>query len=401
MFKSSKIAWLVWVVASIFYAYQYILRVMPSVMLPEIMQQFHIDAAIFGQFSGIYYVGYALMHLPIGILLDRIGPRQVMTVCILFTVIGLMPILFASHWVYPILGRALIGIGSSAAILGLFKIIRIGFAEKRFTRMLSFSVTIGLIGAIYGGQPMGYLCSIWGYQLVVEIFMVVGLFLAAITYFIIPEIDSVTTSKLSADIKRVLANQRVWLLCIAAGLMVGPLEGFADVWGGIFYKQVYGLPPATASYLPSLIFMGMCFGAPILNLIAERSANYGATIIGASCTMLIIFIMLVIGWLSVSTIAIAIGSILIGVSSAYQILAIYQVSTYVPERMVGITSAIANMIIMSFGYAFHATIGMVIKISGGPQAVHALEYGIAVIPVGLFLGMLGFMLLMYTDRHSK
>ena len=49
---------------------------MPNIMLDDIMQQFQIDAATFGQFSGVYYIGYSLMHLPIGIMLDRFGPEK-------------------------------------------------------------------------------------------------------------------------------------------------------------------------------------------------------------------------------------------------------------------------------------------------------------------------------------
>ena len=65
------VAWSIWMAASLFYAYQYILRVMPNIMMNDITQQFNIDATAFGQFSGIYYLGYSLMHLPIGIMLDR------------------------------------------------------------------------------------------------------------------------------------------------------------------------------------------------------------------------------------------------------------------------------------------------------------------------------------------
>ena len=64
---SRTLAWGVWIIASVFYAYQYILRVMPNIMLSDIMQQFGISAATFGQFSGVYYIGYSLMHLPIGV----------------------------------------------------------------------------------------------------------------------------------------------------------------------------------------------------------------------------------------------------------------------------------------------------------------------------------------------
>ena len=53
MSNTRALVWMVWIVASIFYAYQYILRVMPNIMLTDIMQQFHIDSATFGQFSGV------------------------------------------------------------------------------------------------------------------------------------------------------------------------------------------------------------------------------------------------------------------------------------------------------------------------------------------------------------
>ncbi|WED44561.1 MFS transporter [Legionella cardiaca] len=390
-------AWGIWIIASLFYAYQYILRVMPNIMLDNFIQQFHIDTAVFGQFSGVYYIGYSLMHLPIGIMLDRFGPKKVMTACILLTVIGLLPILFAEHWVYPMIGRALIGMGSSAAILGTFKIIRMGFKEEYFTRMLSFSVTIGLIGAIYGGGPVSYLCATLGYKIVVEIFSLFGVLLAVLTYFIVPEIDkSHHKTTILADIKHIVTNRQIIILCILAGLMVGPLEGFADVWGSAFIRQVYGYNRALASYLPSMIFIGMCFGAPVLSYIADKTRNYLGVIIGAGFLMMIIFLALISHHMTSESMAI--GFILVGICSAYQILAIYKASTYVPEHVAGITTAIANMIIMSFGYAFHTTIGVIVNYFGGINVSKAFIYGLAIIPIALALAVVGFFALFLHER---
>jgi len=396
MTTSRTTAWFVWIIASIFYAYQYILRVMPNIMLGNIMRQFHIDATIFGQFSGVYYIGYALMHLPIGIMLDRYGPKKIMTGCILLTVIGLVPLIFSDHWIYPVIGRVLIGIGSSAAILGAFKIIRMTFSEQRFTRMLSLSVTIGLIGAIYGGGPVSYMCSTLGYTAVVEVFAVAGLLLAAITYVIVPEMKSSSRGPVFSEIKAVLTNHRVVSLCCFAGLMVGPLEGFADVWGSQFLKQVYGFDASLSSYLPSMIFMGMCFGAPILSLIAEKTGCYLGAIIGAGSLMLMVFVALVTKMLTMS--GVAVGFVLVGVCCAYQILAIYKASTYTPASSAGLTTAVANMIIMSFGYAFHTVIGFVVNTYGGADVPQSLIYGIGVIPVTLGLGVLGFSMLAYQEK---
>jgi predicted MFS family arabinose efflux permease len=397
--NSRIIAWMIWIIASVFYAYQYVLRVMPSIMLNDIMQQFHIDAATFGQFSGVYYIGYSLMHLPIGILLDRFGARKIMSGCILLTTLGLSPLIFADYWVYPMIGRFLIGLGSSAAILGLFKIIRTTFSAERFPRMLSLSVTIGLIGAIYGGGPVNYMRATFGYQTVIYLFAAAGIVLALATYWIIPNTQNSSKGTVASNIKEVLSNPKVIWTCLFAGLMVGPLEGFADVWGTAFLKQFCGLEGTLAASLPSMIFIGMCLGAPLLSLIAEKAGSYLLTIIGAGITMVAAFSLLLSfpltsGFLSMNF-------VVIGICCAYQILAIYKVSTYVREEIAGLTTAVANMIIMIFGYVFHTAIGSVISVTGGQTSSQALFYGIAVIPVALCLGSIGFTLLFIQEKKSK
>ena len=399
MTKARTVAWFVWMMGSIFYAYQFILRVMPNIMLDDIMQQFHIDAAVFGQYAGVYYIGYCLMHLPIGIMLDRYGPKNVMPCCILLTVLGLTPILYAENWIYPILGRAVIGMGSSAAILGTFKIIRMNFNEKHFSRMLSLTVTIGLLGAIYGGGPVGSLCASLGYRAVVYIFAALGLGLAALTYFLVPAVIPDRQESVLANIRSVLTNGKVVALCLFAGFMVGPMEGFADVWASDFLKQVYGFETKVADYLPSMIFVGMCVGAPVLSFIAEKMGHYLGTIIGAGLVMFMTFVALLMGVLTVSSITL--GFLCVGVCCAYQILAIYKASTYVPERLAGLTTAVANMIIMSFGYGFHSVIGLVVNAYGGVHVFQSFVYGISVIPITLGIGVLGFFVLAMQEKNKR
>lgn len=396
--KPRTIAWGIWMIASIFYAYQYILRVMPSIMLHDILKQFDMDSALFGQFSGVYYIGYSLMHLPIGIMLDRYGPRKVMTGCILLTVAGLLPLLFPVHWIYPIGGRLLIGIGSSAAILGVFKIIRMTFTEKMFPRMLSFSVTIGLAGAIYGGEPLNYLRETFGHESVIQLLAVAGLVLAAITYWIVPNSKSSSQRTVISNVKEVLSNGKVICSCICAGLMVGPLEGFADVWGTVFFKQVYGFDMAIAASMPSLIYIGMCFGAPVLEFIAFRAGSYRAAIIGAGIAMTVCFSLFLFSHLAIGVLTF--NLVVIGICSSYQILAIYKASTYVREEVAGLTTAVANMIIMIFGYGFHATMGYVITMMGGPSISEALVMGLSVIPIALCVGVSGFVLLSYAKKEQ-
>jgi len=391
-------AWMIWTIASLFYAYQYILRVMPNIFLSDIMQQFQIDATAFGQFSGIYYLGYSAMHIPMGILLDRYGPKTIMSFSILLIVIGLSPLILATHWIYPIIGRLLIGIGSSAAILGLFKIIRMTFQEKRFSRMLSWSVMIGLIGAIYGGGPVNYLLHAFGYQTVILLIGLIGLILALATWFLVPPIQSISNQTVFSDVREVLSNHKVLWTCIFAGLMVGPLEGFADVWGTTFLKEVFSLKGEVAASLPSLIFLGMCFGAPVLNYVAEKVGNYLLVIIGSGAIMALSFFLLFAHFWTPTLISL--DFVLVGICSAYQILSIYKASTYVRPETAGLATAVANMIIMTFGYLFHTAIGFLVDKFGGATSSQALLYGIAVIPVALTVGTIGYVLLFIKEKGN-
>ncbi len=397
--------WVMWFLSSIFYAYQYILRVLPNIIMPELMSKFHIDAAVFGQFSGLYYLGYVGMHIPVGLLLDRVGPRIVMTVSVLCTVLGILPLIFCDVWIYPTLGRVLIGMGSSGAILGVFKVIRMGFPENHFTRMLGISVTIGLLGAIYGGQPVQYLLQSWGWEATLEMIGLAGLVLAAAIYFALPAQDASTENQgnIWSDLKTLCSNGKVLLVCLFGGLMVGPLEGFTDAWGTSFLKTVYDMSEGVAAGMPSFMFVGMCFGAPVICYLAEKMGSYFAMILFCAVLMAAAFIYLLFGH-PPSSILPALFSV-VGALCAYQIIVIYKATTYVPERLAAVTNAVANMIIMSFGYFFHATIGGVMTyfwtgemLAGNPwYSTQVYVYGLSVIPVTLLIAAVGYMVLWYAE----
>ena len=300
--------WIVWIIVSLFYAYQYILRVLPSILLPDITRKFQLSPDVFGQFSGVYYIGYSLMHLPIGAMLDRQGVRRVLPNAILLTAVGTLTLVYSQSWILAILGRFLVGVGSSAAILGVFKVVQTSFPTSKFSRMLSFSVTIGLMGAIYGGGPVHLARMNMGYESVVGVLASIGVVLAILTFFLVPErkaaVSSFSLKAFVKDVRSILTTRMVVILCIASGMMVGPLEGFADVWGAQFLKVVYHLDDRMAASLPSLIFLGMCFGSPILSLIAETSKRYLEVILVSGIIMAAGFFLLISGSLSVSAISV-------------------------------------------------------------------------------------------------
>ncbi|HBN22465.1 MAG TPA: MFS transporter [Holosporales bacterium] len=406
--KISSQAWIAWSIVTFFYAFQYVLRVFPSIMIDNIRLKFGVDTQQFGDFSGTYYLGYALMHIPIGLLLDHKSPRYVIALSALLCSLGILPLIYSDSWTLAVIGRFLTGAGSVTAILGVFKIIRLNFPSQKFGTVLGFSVMVGVLGAIYGGLPVQGLVDSLGWTTVLYGFVMAGVILALAVIFLIPKRQDAerTTShgSLSHDLGVALKTPYVMTTALLAALMVGPLEGFADVWGVSYLIQSYGFSKETASYLPSLIFFGMCFGSPALAYLGERTGRYRFIVQSSALLMGVFFIFFLIYMLPLW--GIQISFLLVGVLSAYQVIVMHINSLRVEEKYSGIVTALTNMVIMSFGYIFHHFIGRIMnsywagETVGGIRVypVDAYDNGLMIIPFALFLAFLGF----YGEKiHAK
>ncbi len=393
-------AWIAWSIVTFFYAFQYVLRVFPSIMIDDIRLKYALDAQQFGDFSGAYYLGYAIMHIPVGLLLDHKSPRWIVALSMGLCSIGILPLFLSDSWELAVAGRFLLGAGSSTAILGVFKIIRLNFPTNKTGTMLGFSVMVGLIGAIYGGGPVQDLVSILGWQQVLYGFTIFGFILAFITLFFIPKRtkprESTATGSIAKDLRIAFKTPYVLSTAFLAALMVGPNEGFADVWGTPFFTHVYNFPKEIASYLPSLIFFGMGFGAPFLAYIGDRTNAHKKIVKFSALIMGVLFVFLLKG--NVSLTGSKISLFVIGIFCAYQVLVMHINGMRVEAKYSGIVTAITNMIIMSFGYVFHHFIGRTVNDSWAGEVIdnvriypmEAYTNGLMIIPAGLFLAFIGF-----------
>lgn len=388
---------LIWLLASLFYAYQYVLRVMPNIISSELIKKFNISIADVGQFGGLYYIGYAAAHIPVGILLDRFGPKIVLPACIVLTFTGTLPLIWFDEWYYSILGRVIVGIGSSAAAIGIFKVASMYFAQEKSAKMASLSIIIGLLGGIYGGLPLDYLLKKSSWNTVIYTFSAVGCLLALLLFLVTPKSD-VQQGKVSMeDLKKVIFNKYIILISLFAGLMVGPLQGFADIWVKPFLCEVYKLTENLASSLSSVVLIGMGAGSFFLAYLLEkyRDKHY-EIVIACALTMIASFLLLFTGFGGVY-VALPVLFI-IGVASGYQVITIYKAISYVNKNLVALATAVSNMIVMTFGWFFHTSISKVIDLSWNKTIIQGnptygaglLIEAISIIPVCLLIAMVGF-----------
>lgn len=349
-----------WLIATLFFAYQYVLRVLPNIVIDDVMTKFNISSIALGQVTGLYYITYTLLHIPVGIMLDRIGAKKMIFIGSLLVVVGMLPVVYTSSVTLLIFGKLLLGGASSIGILGLLKVIMDLFAKKDFSLIFGISVFVALIAAMYAGQPLDHCIHTFGWNTTFSTLLIVGTLIAFSAYFLIPEKIETTKKVPVVETLSELFSVKKWLIIsMIGGLMIGPMEGFADSWATKFFTIVYpGMTPSMAAFLPSLLLLGLAFGAPILGFITARFGNYYSLLTLCSCTMLIGFQLLFYGQLSTNWLFAVLFAI--GIASSYQTLVIYLASTMVPSSCTGTAAACANMIMMAFGYFFHSTIGAVI-----------------------------------------
>jgi len=96
--RKNFISIMVWFCITMFYCYQYIVRALPNIILPNMMSKYGVGASVFSSFAAMYYAGYVIITIPIGIMLSRFGARTVLPICIVLISIGLVPLAYFDLW---------------------------------------------------------------------------------------------------------------------------------------------------------------------------------------------------------------------------------------------------------------------------------------------------------------
>ncbi len=397
-----------WSIPLLFFAHQFILRLWPGLMMQQIITQFNIDATMFGALAASYYYGYAGMQIPVAILLDKYGARKIVSIFAIICGLGMIIFTYTNNFYVALVSRFFIGVGSAVGFLGISKVLSEWFDKKAYTRMVGFSFSFGLMGAVYGGKPVGLLVEEHSPSNVAFSIGVVSISIGVAAYLFL---KSPALNKESHEeelevgrLKAVLSSKLIWVVAISNLLLVGALEGFADVWGVQYLVTCYEMVKSDAAGVVSLIFVGMLVGGPILAWFSEK---YGeAIVIGfAGFIMSIIFILLLSDVITKSLLPYFF--FIVGVMCCYQVLVFAVGSKVVSEKNMGICIAFLNSMNMLGGSFYHSFIGIAMdKFWRGEMAIdgyrvydlEAYKYSLSIIPICACIGALLFVLLHFRRK---
>lgn len=409
-YRNNSLPFLMWFFPLSFFAFQFMLRLWPGLMMQEIMAQFAIDAGSFGLLAAFYYYGYAGMQIPTALLLDKFGARSIVFTFASFCGLGALIFSYTDNFYLALLSRLMIGAGSAVGFLGVSKVVSEWFSSAQYARMIGFSFSIGLLGAIYGGKPLTKWIQNYSGQQVGVALALIAMSIGLCTYLIVRSAKS-QVKKQSHEIQlshlpALFSSWIIWALAFANLLMVGALEGFADVWGVPYLMTAYDFDKAEAASLVSFIFIGMIFGGPVLAYLSKKMGNY-CVIAMCGAGLALAFILLLSntitgGW------SLGVLFFTVGLMCCYQVIVFAAGSTLVSHQYLGVTIAFLNCINMLGGSFFHTLIGKLMNISwegtlnseGIRQySLESYQHALTAIPVCALFGTLLIYLIHIKVKH--
>lgn len=356
---------MMWLFPLSFFTFQFILRLWPGLMMQEIMLQFSIEAGSFGMLAAFYYYGYAGMQIPMALLLDKFGARCIVFGFALLCGLGALLFTYTTSFYLALLSRFLIGAGSAVGFLGVSKVVSEWFSSRQYSKMIGFSFSVGLLGAIYGGKPLTQWIKAYDGQHVGFALAFLSMAIGLGAYLVLrspKKLEQSAENKLSLSHCSVLFSSWViWALALANLLMVGALEGFADVWGVPYLMTAFDFSKADAALLISFIFVGMLFGGPMLAFFARKWGNYlviGACGTGLACAFALLLSNTICSWWLLSALF-----FIVGLMCCYQVIVFAAGAELVAHRYLGITVAFLNCINMFGGSFFHTLIGKIMDLT--------------------------------------
>lgn len=379
-----RLALLGWATGALFFFYAWILRVAPSVMIEELMRDFAVGATAIGNLSAFYFYGYAGMQIPVGLLMDRFGPRRLMTVaaagcaagCVLF---ALAPALWALS-----LGRFLIGATAAFSLVGAMTVAGQWFPPRRFALLSGLAMMLGMAGGVFGQAPLRLLVDRLDWQQASLALAAGGVVLALAAAATVRDRvrASVGLRQVMAGMVQVARNRQTWLIAIAGMGTTGPLLGFAGLWGVPFLTLTQGVDRTAAAGITSMVFIGWGVGAPVVGWFSDRIGRRKlpfVTGLTLSATA-----MAALAWApGLPLWAVSVLCFLCGFGGAGQILGFAAVRELNPPAAAGAAIGVVNALVTGAGALYQPLLGWLLDLAwtggmaGGARVYTVTAYSTA------------------------
>jgi MFS family permease len=374
---------LIFSLLSTLFCFSMFYRLTNAVIAPDLIREFHLNAERLGMLGSAFFYTFALFQIPMGVLLDRIGPRKVISFFALVGAAGAFIFACAGGFYVALVGRALLGIGMASALMGSFKVFVNRYPPRRFATLSGAIISIGTLGPILATSPLVYLNSTIGWRLTFVYCGIITVALAFLLFWALREKDhegktetlvaptAAQHTGLIKSIKLVFGTLSFWQIGSLAFFRYGTFVALQGVWLGPYLMDIKGFTPLTAGNILMTLSVGGAIGAPIAGYLAERIFGSTKSVILLGMSVYVLFLVPLTGVLGVgSADAYAALFILQGFFSSFGVLTYTHIKELFPLSMSGTVIAGVNFFVMAGGAVFMQLIGIIISSYSGTHPIY-------------------------------
>lgn len=394
MNKNAKMATVAWLLAAVYYFYQYILRSAPAVMMPQLSEAFGLSALGVASMVGLFYYGYSPFSLVAGAALDRLGPRRVIPFGAI--AVGVGALLFSTgNQAAGSVGRILQGAGGVFALVGAVYIASKHFPATQAATLIGATQMFGMAGGSAGQFGVGPMISSgvsW------QTFWVgmgfAGLVIGAVLWLMLPKETVARPSGnwfkgTSEAMKIVFKNPQSILCGIIAGLLFIPTTIFDMIWGVRFLQDAHGMDYGSAVMRSASVPFGWIIGCPLLGFISDRLGRRKPVIIGGAVVLL-----LCLGWILFGRTDVfppfTLG-LVAGLASGAAMLPYTVIKEANPPQFSGTATGVINFLNFTFSALLGPVFGWILmRVSGAGSQLDLGHFQIAFVPLlfGVFFAII-------------
>lgn len=264
------------------YFISYLFRNVNAVIAPRLVEDLGLGAADLGVLTAAYFLSFAAFQIPLGVLLDRYGPRRVQACLLLVAAAGAVVFALGQDQAALMLGRALIGLGVAGGLMAAFKAITIWFPAERWPLVNGCFVASGGLGAMASTQPIEALLTVTDWRGIFFGLAVACLAVAAVIALLVPEAPARNQAgrlrEALGQVGQVYRDALFWRLvplCVASAASGMAILG---LWAGPWLRDVGGLPPDAVAWTLLAAAAAMAVGSILTGLLTDALGRRGIPI---------------------------------------------------------------------------------------------------------------------------
>ena len=274
--------WIVFILATSLFFLSQFYRTSSAVIASELIRDLSLDTEGLGLMSASFFYAFAITQIPIILLIDKVGPRRLMTCLTLLGIVGAVIFSLADFLSLGLFGRILLGVGMACNLMGTFKLLTEWFEPLIFATLTGLVVATGTFGNIMATTPLVMLVEQIGWRHSFQLIAAINLVLVLMLYIVVRDRPSDATRNASSmestisfkqaflNLALLLKERDYWIISMTSFVRYGTFAALQALWPGPFLREVMGYSAVKAGNLLLLMTTGMIIGSPFWGAVSDR-----------------------------------------------------------------------------------------------------------------------------------